>query len=369
MISDELEVVEYANVYPCRDLSRLYFFDERPNPLFLYENESNERPNPLFLYENESNERLNPVVELDEEVRDAIQLYTQLSKKWKWFTIISTVSVSLSYILGLVEHGSLDLDAISYPDRRLMMGMISWYPDCQDNRDELWRLVSNIFSHAGFSHFAGNIVSLYGFSFMLELYQPYYIIGPLFVVGVIDGSLAFYYTKPYRYALGVSHGVFSIIGMNFANGILNRCALPRLHIGFILYITLMMMFAEYLSYDESKNIAYICHWTSLVSGILGGFAFLLQYKPTWGTRIISGISMLLYGFLTGYLFVYYAITYPPTQSYTNTLQPTETVSCCYEWFKHKRANPNSTLTEYQCPYRIIYGDNFLPDMPHRAYKT
>ena len=137
MISDELEVVEYANVYPCRDLSRLYFFDERPNP--------------LFLYENESNERLNPVVELDEEVRDAIRLYTELSKKWKWFTIISTVSVSLSYILGLVENGSLDLDAISYPDRRLMMGMISWYPDCQDNRDELWRLVSNIFSHAGFS--------------------------------------------------------------------------------------------------------------------------------------------------------------------------------------------------------------------------
>ena len=355
MISDELEVVEYANVYPCRDFSRLYFFDERPNP--------------LFLYENESNEQLNPVVEIDEEVRDAIQLYTQLSKKWKWFTICSCTSVTISYFAGMIANGSLDLHVMSYPDNRLMMGMISWYPDCQDNRDELWRLVSNIFAHADFSHYAGNIISLYGFSFMLELYQPYYIIGPLFVIGVIDGSLAFYYTKPYRYALGVSHGVFAVIGMNFANGIVNRCAFPRLHIGFILYITLMMIFAEYLSYDEGNNIAYICHWTSLVSGILGGFAFLSQYKPTWMSRALSGFSLLLYGILTGYLFVHYAMTYPPVQSYTNTLQPTETISCCYEWFKYKRANPDSIFTEYQCPYRIIYGDSYLPDMPHRAYKT
>ena len=71
--------------------------------------------------------------------------------------------------------------------------------------------------HANLSHFGGNIIGLFGFSYLLEMYQSAYIITPLFFMGTIHGNLSFYYTKPYAFAIGVSQGVFSIVGMNIAN--------------------------------------------------------------------------------------------------------------------------------------------------------
>ena len=178
------------------------------------------------------------------------------------------------YIIGFIVMGKWDSETMSYNNYNLLMGMISRWPECYDNRVQLWRFFSNILSHANLVHVSGNIIIMFGLSYMLELYQSSIIISPLFLIGVLHGNLAFYYTKPYSYALGVSGGVFAILGMNIANGLINIRVFPTLHTCVIMYTCAVLLISEVLSYDESLNVAYICHWSSFVSGLIGGLAFL-----------------------------------------------------------------------------------------------
>lgn len=280
-------------------------------------------------------------------------------KKWKVFTIFSTIAVIIPYIVGLIEIGHYDRDAISYPNRDFFMGMVSLWPECHDNRYQLWRLVSNIFVHSGVDHIASNLFTHIGLSFLLELYQSAWVITPLFLVGVVHGNLAFYYTKPYMYAVGVSQGVFSIVGMNLANGLLNMHVYPFFHLVIIFYLVFALIATEAITYDESTNIAYISHWGSLVSGFLGGMACLKQYKRTVRGRYLSLFFLQLYACYTFVLFYHFGAVWPPMQSYTNILQPLDINNCCYEWFSYQEKNPNTPMEDFTCPYRVVYEDALL----------
>lgn len=299
-------------------------------------------------------------------IKEATEEFYELARrKWKIFTFVSTLAVTTSYITGLVLNGKLDTHAISINDRRIFMGMVGLWPTCDDNRDELWRLFSNIFSHSNFSHYAGNIMALFGFSYALELYQHAYTIAPLFIVGVIHGNLAFYYTNPYGFAIGVSHGAFSIVGMNVANIIVNVYAFNRFHSYVIMYLCATIILSEAATYDERNSIAYICHWASGLSGLIGGCAFFKQYKPTRIGHYFSLGMMQLYLFFTLFWFFHYSYSWPPLQSYSNTFEEIETVNCCYEWYYYKHYNPNSTFEDYTCPYKLVYEDY----VPYALYKT
>lgn len=268
--------------------------------------------------------------------------------KWKIFTITCASSIIISYSTGMINYGDFDRNVISYNNDGLFMGMITWYPHCNDRRDEIWRLFSCIFSHANFAHFASNMIGLILFSFMVELYQPAIRIFPLFFAGTIHGNLAFYYAKPYYYAIGVSQGVFALLGMNIANALLNVHALPRLHTLIIFYLTLSSLAGEMLSYDETNNIAYICHWGSLVSGFLGGLFGFRQYKPNCMGKITFYVSLLLYFLFTGGLLYKYTFDYPPLQTYTHTLKKMKPDTCCQEWFMFKNDYNNVSRDEFFC---------------------
>lgn len=276
-------------------------------------------------------------------------------RKWKIFTMGSFVAITASYVAGLVVHGEFDRYIQSYDHEGLVLGMIEWWPSCRDRREELWRLVSCIFSHANLNHYTSNIFAMIGLSFMLELYQPAILILPLFLASTIHGNLSFYYAKPYYYAIGVSQGVFGILGMNFANGFLNVHELPILHSAIILYVCFAMVCGEILSYDESNNIAYICHWGSLISGFLGGMACLKQYNPYKNAIYIRGIFLVLYILFGGFLFYHYTFEWPPLKSYTNTLQLVEPKTCCQQYFIYenirKHLNTSNVETE---PFRCVF---------------
>lgn len=269
--------------------------------------------------------------------------------EWKYFTMSSTGAIVSSYLLGIIEMDEYHRDARSYDNEYLFLRMITLWPDCIDKRYEIWRLWSCVFSHADLSHFSSNVIGLLLYSFMLECYQPWTLILPLFVMGTAHGNLAFYYAKPYYGAIGVSQGVFALIGMNCANVIINLNALPRFHLLVLCYFCITIILGEMITYDENANIAYICHWGSLVSGILGGIGFLKQHKPIKTIEYTSHVSKFLFIFYTVYLIYHYTFEWPPLQSYTNTLQPMDTNDCCHEWFLHSSRVINASLTNFTCP--------------------
>ena len=297
-------------------------------------------------------------------LKDATEEFYSLAQtKWKVFTFTITTAISVSYITGLIMLGKLDTHDVSIKDRHLYMGVIGLYPGCRDNRDQLWRLFSSIFSHANLSHFGGNIIGLFGFSYLLEMYQSVYVIAPLFLMGTIHGNLSFYYTKPYSFAIGASQGVFVIVGMNIANILMNIYAFNLFHSYVITYFCMTVVFSEMLSYNETNNIAYICHWASGLSGLIGGMAWFTQYEPSMVGKYVSTIMKYTYLLYTAMWFYSYAFLYPPLQSYSNLFEPIETVNCCYEKFHFEHEYPDNG--NFTCPYKLTYEDN----MPRSMYKS
>jgi membrane associated rhomboid family serine protease len=274
--------------------------------------------------------------------------YEFIFHKWKFFTICSTSLITFSYFLGFMIDGEFDRYKVSYDHNGIVLRMVTEWPQCKDQRHELWRLLSCIFSHANLNHYSSNIFAMILYSFMLELYQDWYYITPLFILGTIHGNLSFYYAKPYYGAIGVSQGVFTLVGLNCANGILNANALPLLQTVIIAYLCLTTLIGEAVSYDEDNNIAYICHWGSLISGILGGLGFLKTYQSNTyllNTSRFFATLYLAYGF---YLIYHYTFEWPPLQSYTNTLQPIETNDCCFEWLSYQHQYQNASRDVFIC---------------------
>lgn len=282
--------------------------------------------------------------------------YHNLIKKWKIFTICSSIIVGSSYILGLCVKGKLDPDIKSYDNDALMMGMVGLWPGCEDNRWQLWRLLTNCFVHANFDHIFGNMLGLIFLSYLLELYQSAYVITPLFLFAIIQSNLAFYYIQPYTFCIGVSDGVFSILGMNIANIILNFNSIPMVQMTIIMYFSFMNIAMEAASYDEANNIAYISHWTALISGFLGGLTFLKKYIPVKATTLISYTSIQVYLIFSIVVLYHYVYEWPPLQSYSNLLEPIETKNCCYEWFLYESENADAKFEDFTCPYTVVYDE-------------
>lgn len=270
----------------------------------------------------------------------------------RYFTIFFTFLFILFYI---IDNNVDDFSS----DFNLYMGMISLYPECKDNRLQLWKFISNIFIHSNPNHFFSNLFFFILLSSILESFQDYYYIFFLYIIGIIHGDLAFYYTKPYSYALGSSHGVFAILGLNISNTLINYNFFYILTFIFSLTFFGFIIFSEAYSYNENNNIAYISHWTSLISGFLGGLSYLKKFKLNIVNKYISLFSSHIYILFSFILLYNYIYNYPPLQSYNNLLQPIPTFNCCYEWFKYKKENENSKFENFQCPYIVEYIDKSL----------
>lgn len=337
----------YDQIYKDTEYHKPIFHIYNKNPLYRWDLETNKNPVEQTISAPNlpiPNSESNPIQEY-------IESYHFLFHKWKYFTLGLCIAISTSYILGFIVEGKYERYEPSYNSKVIVLRMITHWPECQDKRHELWRLITCIFSHANLNHFTSNIMGIVLFSFMLELYQDWRYILPLFLIGVIHGNLSFYYAKPYYGAIGVSQGVFALVGMNAANGIINAPVLPRLQSLIIFYFCITTLIGEAISYDESNNIAYICHWGSLISGFLGGMSLLKQYKPTIYLKYTSYCFVWLYLGYSIYLMYHYTFEWPPLQSYTNTLQPIETNDCCYEWLKYQYEMVNATRETFACKGR------------------
>ena len=276
-----------------------------------------------------------------------------LRARFKLFTFSTTLLLMLCHFIDIGGDNV-------YDNYNLMMGVISPWPECKDNRSFVWKLFSNILVHSNNIHLLGNVFMFFIFSYLLEQYQYSSRIASVFVMGVIHGNLILYYVQPYSYGIGASHGSFTMLGAFLSNLVINNDIYSTLYIFGSTLLVFIFILNESLSYNESNNIAYISHWTGCVSGFTGGISILKHYHTTRFKNTLRLLSLTIYIAITISLFYNYGHNYPPLQSYNNVFQKVDNYNCCYKWFQYKHVNNSAEYKDFQCQYTIHY-DNFIFD--------
>lgn len=131
----------------------------------------------------------------------------------------------------------------------LMFLTVGFYPQCNDDRPDVWRLFTVQFVHAGLQHLCGNTVLGLIVGCMLEMFAGSLLTLLVFEAAVVLGTLSHSYFLPYNGLVGCSHGVYGWVGALLAFSLLNvrRRSAVQLPSLFLLLVLLVMLASDFYS--------------------------------------------------------------------------------------------------------------------------
>lgn len=271
---------------------------------------------------------------------DILQNYFDFSnvKRYSYSTIVIFSLAWVFYIYGIFEigwnkvHFSLSTP-LSPPNESFIFASISHFPNCNDIRYQVWRIISYQFVHEGLQHIGGNtfVGLLYGM--LLESY----IIGGHFSVlivnqlGVIFGALAYSYLFPYGTIVGNSSGFYAFIGCNISMLIMDYENMDKLAILISFSILIFQTISDILSYFfmYNSNTAYIAHVGGYIIGLSFGLAIYMYKKSKW-KRFLAFCGLIIFTSEIGFLIYHYSKIWPP-HIVESSFRVKEDASSCCSW--------------------------------------
>lgn len=152
-----------------------------------------------------------------------------------------------------------------------------------------WSIVTSMFMHADVNHILWNMLFLYWFGEIYQLYMPNKRIWPLFIFGDIAGTvialIAYHILPPLKHEVSTAYMVGASAGINsimFAATALNpNHRVKMLFIGKIelKYVTVAFFIMDYLALTYGNAAGEIAH----IGGAIFGFAYIrsLQAGTDW----------------------------------------------------------------------------------------
>ena len=291
-----------------------------------------------------------------DEIED--RYFEYIGNRKSIFSIIYIFSVVISFLVGLNGDNS---------NINMYFSLISRWPKCIDQRNQVWKFFSSTLVHNETNHLIGNLIVLIPTLIYLEKIQRSIYLFILFIFSSLHIGFVLYLTVPYAYVIGCSGFAFTIIGCIIADLILNYNTVDSLFCNqfFVLLLCLLLIFLEVFSYitSYSENVSYLAHWVGFLSGLIGGISIFDVFRESKFKTYIKIFSTLIYYFGTLILFYFFIENFPPLQSYNERFQKIETINCCYEWFKYRESNLidsslNPIESNYSCPYIVDYSKIF-----------
>ena len=296
----------------------------------------------------------NEFVDFNEE-----EVFNFFEERKTTFSKLLFFMVTSFYIYGLMTGSNFE--SISPKNKYLYYRAISYWPECNDLRDQIWRMLTSTLVHSGISHIFFNLLFLLPISFSLEKFQKSIHLFIITIIGCLHTSISFYLLKPYNSVIGCSNIVFIFFGSFLSNNILNSDlyfdSISARFCSFIIILMFLMMEVLGYFFYYSENTAYICHWMGFLSGLFGGLSFFKIFIDSNLKSCLVGFSRIIYTLLTILLIYNYIIGYPPLQSYDEKFNKIMIIDCCYEWNKFKFNNnvDDSFFNNFTCPYTVDYG--------------
>ncbi|XP_077532708.1 uncharacterized protein LOC144145091 [Haemaphysalis longicornis] len=170
-------------------------------------------------------------------------------------------------------------------------------------RQEAWRFVTLMFVHVGYIHMFFNFINQMTIGVPLEAIHKWWRIMPLYLGGVVSGSLASSLADPYTVAAGGSGGLYALFAGHLATLILNfnemehpyaRLTTLLLDAGFDV---VMAVFTRYVGKGADERVSYTGHIAGAAAGLLLGLPLLrnlvVQRWELLLGRASSGLFVLL----------------------------------------------------------------------------
>lgn len=203
-------------------------------------------------------------------------------------------------------------------------------------RYEAWRFLTYMFIHNGYIHLINNLIMQLIFGLPLELYHEWKAIMPVYIAGVIGGSLAHSVTDFNAGLAGASGGCYAIIGAHLANVIINwkemnygstdlsnkrwpirllASAYTRIIIilGFLSWDTAYAFYRRFRDTGTVK-VGIAAHFGGLITGLLLGILLLKNVRKEKWERVLGwcGFGLYIAAVLTCILLNIYYKHYPQT---------------------------------------------------------
>lgn len=192
---------------------------------------------------------------------------------WPIFVILEALLTFILWVIGATSEeeffsAKAGLDSI-FPGRTNM----ATHQDCADLRFQVWRWLTYQFSHSGLSHLGLNIFMLLVVGIRLERYHGHWRTLVIFNLGVICAAFNFAVIDGHASLIGMSGGVYALMGMTFGSLILNwhdtRYRRPELFMLVLLFL-LDLAFAYFDSTSADSETSHSAHFGGYAAGVILG---------------------------------------------------------------------------------------------------
>ncbi|KAJ8917333.1 hypothetical protein NQ315_002355 [Exocentrus adspersus] len=171
-------------------------------------------------------------------------------------------------------------------------------------RAEVWRYLTYMFVHIGYTHLLVNLGVQLLLGVPLEMVHKWWRVLTIYFAGVVAGSLANSITDPTCRLAGASGGVYSLLTAHIACAIMNwsEMLFPYVQIsvyGIIVVVDLGQSIYDRYFLDIASPVGISAHVGGAVAGLLVGIYILRNLQVTTTEKYIWWASLILYVVLMG----------------------------------------------------------------------
>ncbi|KAL9685494.1 hypothetical protein QQ045_022944 [Rhodiola kirilowii] len=141
-----------------------------------------------------------------------------------------------------------------------------------------WRLISCIWLHAGVFHILANMLSLLVIGIRLEQEFGFVLVGLLYMIAGLGGSLLSALFIQANISVGASGALFGLLGSMLSELITNWSIYAN---KFAAFLTLIVIIAINLAVGILPHVDNFAHIGGFLSGFLLGFVFLIRPQYGW----------------------------------------------------------------------------------------
>jgi len=216
-----------------------------------------------------------------------------------YFIIFECTAVLLAWIIGaaiykgkhntnfLSTKGGMDTISDHMFDLRWSNS------ECEDLRPQIWRWLCYQFTHVGLSHVAMNVLLNNMLGIPLEGFHGWWRLAIMYNVGVFGGAMCYYLTDAHATVVGCSGGCYALIGIHFADLIMNwsqkKFRFPTITLLFLL-VTLDIV---NVVFTQDKGTSHAAHVGGCLAGLIIGVIFCKSMKVKAYKKFIAiGLAIL-----------------------------------------------------------------------------